>query len=87
MTLPRARPLDAIAAAVPDVDRILVPDEATAEALGRRLDDPSRVTTPERAVGAVRPEPLDRLADLAGVVDAPLSTLDRLVRTRTRVWR
>lgn len=87
MTIPRARPLDAIAAAVPDVDVVLAPDEAWADVLRGAVEAPERVTTPEAAIGAPEIDPIDRLKQLADAVEAPLSTVDRLHRMRLRSWR
>ncbi|WP_144902203.1 PD-(D/E)XK nuclease family protein [Halobellus captivus] len=67
MSIRRARPLDALYEAVADHDLVIVPDNALADAINRRVETPqfgTFATTPRRIATGRREQAEDRLAFL-----------------------
>lgn len=87
MQQPTAPDLETLAEAADTVDRLVVPDHTLAAAVATRLDDETRVVTPEQAVGAVDAHVTDRLDRLLEEVEAPVRALQRAITRCELGWR
>ncbi len=76
-----------LAAALPEVDRVLVANRPQAHALASALDGDRPVATPEEAIDAPPFDPIAVLTAAYQAIDAPASTLWRLLNARRRAWR